>query len=957
MFKKTHDQFDLFLNNLKHRFLLRASISSIALATALFLAGLSLLPVVNLVLKEYDIPSAFYLFLFVLLLLSSLYLIGNLFLLRNESSVIKNLKDHLTPPFTDELLSALEFKSNLTGHHTVSRELMEAHINKVKERLSVTPLLPLPLLSPEARSYLTAGALSFIFVLAIYSFSPDSRNLLKSIFKNEILQEKALVQSVDIRYIFPAYTGEGPLELKNTDGNISAIRGSMAELHFQLKERADSAQILLGSGSQIPLSKDGDGFKGSLNIDKDDTYTIEFRKGRRRLRDPFSRVIHALEDSHPLVDALVEGGKERIAPGDLVQFVYHASDDFGIQRITLKCETPSGKTLKNIIKETSLVRKEISGEYLWDTSSFKLGKEEKVQCYISVFDNDSISGPKEGRSAVFHFKTGTATAKEILLEEVKALFEEGVNALALILEQERKNIDRKFIAELSRTISELKDKSSKIVQNLLSSGGKLREYLLRTDSELSSILTDIPALRKNNKKDNLLKSVTEKLEKVVLDLYTLLRFGRYESFLNTAEDILAYQQSLLEEFKSSNTSDLYKKIEDMERGLQEMFSNLASSQGFTEEFINPEALKEMGSFSLFEKLKRIKSLLKEGRVEEAKRLFEEFMSEYNEMIARMKEFINSTTLAEFGEFLKQLDSLQKNLKGLISREAKIKSGLKNITEGQKRGDLNEWIKKELEKVVELKKQAHAIEKETQRFNIQGPKEAKRRVELLQSYLKNAGLYDALREAKASLSNFESLRFHPELKKEGKLSDEINSAISLNREIIKDIENVLNNLQTGLDDKSKQKLQEFSREQGDIERRTRELSKELDKAQSEEKLLKTPIPEMLSGAADFMKGAKKRLDNLDPEGGLKNVDEALDQLGKIDDLIEGMKSGKNMPMFIPFFAQGEGAYGDTTGRVELPGEEETAYQKEIKEELLKAIRGGLPDKLEEENRKYLKELLK
>lgn len=951
----------MFLKNLRRlrlKLILQEGIEIFLSTLAIFLFAFLLSPVFYYTLNEI-FPFSLIILLSVIFFYFLIQLIIRIVYYMKKENFYKKLRNLIPPVFADDVFTAEEL--SLAMHDKsipfFSGELAYAHVNSVADKLR--RFYPqIPLLTAPARMFFKITFVLIIALLIMNNFTGVYKKSISALSASAILHTGEIVGSIDIKYTYPSYSGLPPAELKNTDGNIEALKGTVAELKVFPLVKTNGGEIVISDGERIPLNLEKDRLIAKLNIEKSAEYSIELRKGRRILKDSVLRTITVDNDAMPEIDAYPQREQSTISPQEALSFSYSARDDFGIGKITFSCESNSGRKYNVTVKELLAPSKSVNGEYIWKVDSMNLRKGNEVTCFLSAFDNDTISGPKEGRSRYFYFKVGAFDIREQNLEKLKELFEGTVNVLANLLEREGKTLDRKFIKNLQTEINEIKELTESTLRSLKDNQGKMNEVILETDGNLEFVRQKlIKALEMDN--NALVKDmdlITEKIEDTVLSLYTIIKFGKLELLMDTAQDILSYQQSLLDDFKKGHSDELLNKIQQMESQLAELFTGLAGRAGsISHEFINIDALKEMGSLSIYNKLEKIKSLIKQGKIEEAKKLYEEFMSEFAKMVTEMQEFLNSTTLKEFSEFMKKLENIQAEIKRLRSREAKITSALKKTGSPFDR-NIHEWLKKELEKVDRLIAEVEELGKDTGLNNF---KEAKRRAELIRSSLSGLNLFDALKEARATLGILEALRFLPEIANENVRRERLNEGIELNKEIISDIENLLKNLSASIDEKARQKLKALADEQGEIEKKTRELSSELEKSQAENELTRTPLPGMLKGASEFMKSAKERLKDGDQHGGFENANEALKQLGKIDDYIEEMKSGEGMPFPIPILGYRESGsgYGATTGRVELPGEQESAYQKEIKEELLKAIRGGLPEKLEEENRKYIKELLK
>jgi len=950
-----------FVRKIKSRLFFQGVLGGLINAVSVLTTVILLSPPFYFLARERYGLAFFIIILFVLIYLAGVFIHGFLLLVSHQRFFSK-LPLFLPTSLVDGIRSAIGFIS-MKDHQRLmfSQELVEAHIQGVNFRLKDIGVRTIRLLMPADRVKLVYSFVLVVLIGVTDYFTGAYKNVRAVLTEPAIISSGEIVRSIDINYIFPSYTGFEPILLKNTDGNIVALRGTTAELIVSTGMDAESGEIVLEDGERFPMVKSQNTsrlFKGQVLVEKNAEYTIELKRGRKIFKDQTKRHITAGDDGAPVINAYMSVPKNEVSPGDNIIFLYSAKDDFGIQKVVFKCEADSGRQFNPTVKEPPIVSKEVSGEYIWRAGEMNLKNSKEVSCFFIAIDNDTVSGPKEGYSQKFYFKVGLADYRERLMEEIRGLFEGFVDILGDVLVVEREGINLKFLRDTNNKLVALR----KNTLNILNSSGEIQgqagEIIRKTLSELDAILGILKDTTTVSNWKNI-GTITEKLEDIVLSLYTLIKLGRYELFMDSAEDILSLQQSLLEEFKKGKEGALYNKIQDLEQKIAEAFAHLGEgATGAVKEFINVDALKRMGMPSLFDKLNKIKSLLKEGRVEEARRLYEEFMSEYAKMIASMQEFLNSTTFKEFGEFIKKLEGIQSEIKQLKSREAKIKSALKNF-EPRNVMDIHKWLVEELKKVEELIRKIELLQKWSGKINTQDLAEARRRAELVKISLQSMNIFDGLTEARNSLRALEEAKNIISSLGDEKIMSEMESTMALNREIIADIEKMLQNLSASMDQKSKEKLRSLAEEQAGLERKARELSTELQKTEGENKFLKTPLPGMLSGAADFMKGARNRMEEGDAPGGVQNADEAIKQLGKIDDYIEDMKSGTGMPVPFPVFGYREmgSGYGSARGRVELPGEQESAYQKEIKEELLKAIRGGLPEKLEEQNRKYIKELMK
>jgi len=83
------------------------------------------------------------------------------------------------------------------------------------------------------------------------------------------------VQTLELEYRYPAYTGLPPQKIEN-GGDVAALRGTEVFLHIVPTMTTPSGRILLNDSDSRPLTRQADGsLTGSFTIDKQGFYRIE----------------------------------------------------------------------------------------------------------------------------------------------------------------------------------------------------------------------------------------------------------------------------------------------------------------------------------------------------------------------------------------------------------------------------------------------------------------------------------------------------------------------------------------------------------------------------------------------------------------------------------------------------------------------------------------------------------
>ncbi|HEY4716567.1 MAG TPA: DUF4175 family protein [bacterium] len=852
------------------RLLIKSVLFEIAWASALVVAMLLTAPVV-LKLMPYPYAAGIFIAGVFIIFLFCIRFIFSIKRALRYSSLYAELKCLLSESAADDLMSAIELGQLDDDPPHVSADLIGSHVKKMASMLSANGN-KIPFVEKRTASLLKLAGVLILLILAVDAGTGAWRNAYKIVRDSfaGIYGRDGIVKSIEITYMFPAYTGLSQKTYKNTDGNIYALKGSIAEISVVVPEGTSAVSMVFDNGESVAMDGAEGRFTGKAPVVEPRNYFFELKRKTRKHRDGALRSISPEEDAYPSVEAVQITRGEELTYDSNILLSYNASDDFGVKKITLVYEK-DGKRAEIGIKEGRSNEKTLKGEYLWPLREYGLKKGDEANLWFEVMDNDAVSGPKISSSQKIPLRITGSDRMESLLENVKALFEEMLDALAEILEGNENLSRKKFWTDLSGRFENILQSARKIRQSMPDTQNRALDLLNKIVSDLNTGMAEINAFiasnagRKNNPSDLIIQA----MESDILELNNILRLGLLEFAVGKWERLMEQQQSLLDRFKKGMENDLLSGIQDIERAISALLSDIAGSIGnFSADFINRDALGNVSMDTMLPKLKDVQELLKQGRIEEAKKLYQEFLQEYTKMLASMREMLNSAAV--------------KSMANLSAELSEIRSRIADIEKEQK------------------------------------------------------SALDKMREA----------------------GPEIERSIRLNDEIIKDMEGLLKNSTPEISPIARKNIQEFSERENKAGEHTRKLIGKVQELQASNKGMNTPLPGMLSGAADFMKGSEERLKNNDLPGGISNAAEAHRRLGEAKDFIDEMQKG-GMPMTLPVFGmmpQSYG-YGGITGRVELPGEQESQFEKKLRDELLKAMRSGLPERFKEENKRYYEELLK
>jgi hypothetical protein len=196
-----------------------------------------------------------------------------------------------------------------------------------------------------------------------------------------------------------------------------------------------------------------------------------------------------------------------------------------------------------------------------------------------------------------------------------------------------------------------------------------------------------------------------------------------------------------------------------------------------------------------------------------------------------------------------------------------------------------------------------------------------------------------------------------------------SAEALNQQIVNDLSSLMatykSGLQKSLTSAEKGVMDELAKKQGDIQAETNNVQEKLDKFAKQSAVIGKQTGDSLSHASNSMGRAKDELNKQNVLKGLLGEREALYQLAEakkgLQEAREGLEKGimgggMPFPMFGFRGRLHDGPMGTSKERVEIPTEEAYKVPKEFRQDIIDAMKEGLPEKYKRLNKDYYKRLV-
>ena len=143
------------------------------------------------------------------------------------------------------------------------------------------------------------------------------------------------VQSIDVSYAYPSFTGLSPREDKD-GGDVYAPAGTRVRLRIHADKPLAGGELRLAGGRPVRLATDNDSASAELVLAKDDAYRVQLadRDGLASIGD-VEYFIRVMDDRPPAVHIVRPNGDQGITPLEEVAIEARADDDYGIAQLEL----------------------------------------------------------------------------------------------------------------------------------------------------------------------------------------------------------------------------------------------------------------------------------------------------------------------------------------------------------------------------------------------------------------------------------------------------------------------------------------------------------------------------------------------------------------------------------------------------------------------------------------------
>ncbi|MFN3531755.1 MAG: DUF4175 family protein, partial [Candidatus Brocadia sp.] len=518
-------------------------------------------------------------------------------------------------------------------------------------------------------------------------------------------------------------------------------------------------------------------------------------------------------------------------------------------------------------------------------------------------------------------------------------------------EGEDSKLNEKVLSELKKIEETIQQMMEKLMQ--MAQGEHLDEFLnadALKNLEQDDIMKELDAMREAFSKGDLNAAMkaAQKLLAALQEMMNKLKSSAQDLADSTFSNMLRDTNQLL---------DKISELENKERELTENTDKLKRDIQKRTSELTQETLK-----SFFEKQgKRLEAIRKD--INEAKDILakNELLQEYlqvNRELKRMSEE-RETMASRFGEFFGGEEDM------LPPQEE-----FNKVAElARKNAELNREINKDplqrdfLSMSRELPQSEETLSHLEEMLNGWDVKESLNLARELSTNLNqwNSRMQHTLEQKRIAQKEEVS-------GKDREVPEKVGDAAHQNQQIIKDLESMMQTLEeqqlAGLTQEDQDALQKYAERQKELQKEAENLEEMADQLSRQNPFMDENADKQLDMASKSMEGAAQKLGKNDVQGAVIDERESLYRLAEAKKGMEMAKEhiakgmmGAGMPMPRPFRGRmEEGQFGVSTERVEIPSEEAYKVPKEFREDILNALKEGLPEKYKDLNKDYYQRLV-
>ncbi|MBT8334945.1 MAG: hypothetical protein KJP19_10970 [Deltaproteobacteria bacterium] len=211
------------------------------------------------------------------------------------------------------------------------------------------------------------------------------------------------VETIDVDYIFPEYTGIENKTEKN-GGDIIAPEGTKVKLHISFNGPIQQSVLKFEDGTTIDLSHSNNVATGAFTVAKDTTYIVDaFDQEGRHIENPMEYLVRSTPDLPPEISVDMPGRDLKVMALEEVSIAVTARDDYGMTKLALNYniagDFEENVTFLNV--EGKDAPRSIDGRMIVYLEDLRVVPGDFIAYFLTAEDNNGIIGPSEVLSDIY----------------------------------------------------------------------------------------------------------------------------------------------------------------------------------------------------------------------------------------------------------------------------------------------------------------------------------------------------------------------------------------------------------------------------------------------------------------------------------------------------------------------------------------------------------------------------
>lgn len=366
------------------------------------------------------------------------------------------------------------------------------------------------------------------------------------------LIDRPAVLNFDVKLVYPAYLNKPAEQLSNV-GNLLIPQGTVVTWNF-VADHTDSLSLQFGPGTKPVLAQQSEenGFTATRRLMQNSTLTVQLKNAQVPTPSSIDYALQVIPDRYPTisVDKIQDTVTyNAIALNGLV------ADDYGFSKLRLNYKIiRKGKESPLFSKDIPINRSSTSQNfaYNWSLDSLKLDKEDRLDYFVQVWDNDGANGPKSARSNPMNFAIPSNQDVQKQIDKAAEKTEQQIDQALSKTQEIKKELSQMEDRLRTKKATDFQDK--KQLEDVL----KKREELLDQIKQLQEQFQKTNQTQERfSQTDPQMQQKMEQLEKMFKDLLDPESKKLYEEL-----------KQMLERKQDDKASEILDRLSRKEKNMQ-----------------------------------------------------------------------------------------------------------------------------------------------------------------------------------------------------------------------------------------------------------------------------------------------------------------------------------------------------------------------------------------------------